>query len=309
VENLYFNAGYGGHEYTDNVNTYIPGTEYRFKVQAKFSDLSLEGPYSNWKPVTISGTAVNYWELGGWIYGHTDGETRLRVYQADTGMPPLDPPVYMPDTVFFMTGFASPDDQFYFGLMPEGDYWVYAYNNLNAVDDWATAFKRTIRTIVLDTNRLGIVLQLHFNPGISAASSILTGTMAGGTSPENIVELYWWNETDYDYYFLGLYYTFQSGTINITNFPSLSEMAAFFSMTYDSYSDYYYMICWNDENYSGGYDYGDTYYYDESLDLPLYYIGDMTADLDAGTLWLDSTNTYLGKRPALGKSLAAAARK
>jgi len=258
------------------------------------------------RPTLIAHT-VKY-DYCGWLYGQL-GTSYLKMFRADTGLPPvdtlplsglvdeqyIDPPVY-------------PDVTFDFLQLLPGKYWLYAYSSTSATDNWRTAVKRAVYTVLLNRDLSNRVIQLDFNPKVFPNGNTLTaGRVLGSTNNENILEIGWWNEADTTLYLLGYYYLGTYDSLEVWKFPNLSDLSAFFSLSYDPYNDYLVCYYWSDENMSGDFDAGDRYYYDEANSTVGIEIGDMTGYLRLPSVTYNRTydGYSLGKRAALPKKTAA----
>ena len=307
-----YNTETGEYECVISDSTLSPDTLYRVYLRMYYDYNGPDyvyGPYSDYEEFQPTGLQpcngqVSKFHFSGWLYGHVPGMTSVKLYHAGAGSIPSVPPAGPALNTITFGDTVTPNDIFDFGLLDSGVYWVYANCNLDYMDNWGTAFKRGYGSWSLDSNRTSLVLQLHFNPEMFPNGHTVSGTMTGGVSSENIVELYWYNYSAAEpIIFLGYYYCFKSGAVSIPNFPSLQDLATFDGLPYDGVNDMYYMYLWNDEDIGGSFNTGDRYFYDWYFDQMYYSIGDVTADWSFGTITLDSVWISAGKRPVLKKAV------
>lgn len=272
-----YNTNWSDFEAVDFSYAYASGVNYRIHIVPWYysSDSGwMAGASSNTEPFilqpgygacgTVSSSKFN---LSGRVWGHV-GTAHLKLFRKTTASPSWDAlPMGTPVAEYTLFPPAYVGETFYFDSVVQDTYWLYAYSNTNAMDDWATSFKRAIYPVVLDREISEKAILLDFNASIFPNGKTLSaGNVTGGANNLNILELWYWNETDYKTYFLGFYPFGNMDTVEVWNFPSMSALAAYFGQTYDPSWDYFSFGFWNDANSSYWYDAGDRFYYDVGND-------------------------------------------
>jgi hypothetical protein len=230
---------------------------------------------------------------------------RVKLFKSDGGSPsyaslPATTPVY--NWAFSDT----PSVNIYLKIdsLAEGNYWIYAYDNLDAADNWNTAITRTVYTVNHNsTPSYADVITLTGSSALFADSGTIKGKLtSAAASSYNYAELYYYNSAMTTSYFMGYFYcgSGSPGTLRIPGVPTLAEMAAYNSFTYDNTYDTYWFAFWNDVDANNRFSQGDLYYWNYIYSEGFLDIGDVKDSVDIGGIPLDSV--YNGV--AMGKKLA-----